>query len=68
MKFDFLFKPVSSNALRIVLFILALILFNWGGLLFARSMSAQQTADDSWQLALATMAVGGLLLYKARKP
>ncbi len=67
MKSDFLFKPTKNLYLRIIMFIIALVLFVWSGLLFAAA-STGQGAEGSWKIALPALIAGGLLLAKARSP
>ena len=67
MKPDFLFKPINNLYLRIAMFIIALVLFTWSGLMFAGNATGQ-SAEGSWKIALSALMVGGLLLVKARTP
>ncbi len=60
---DLLLKPIKNMYVRGALFIIALALFMYSGLIFAAGTAAGSTGD--WKLALPVMACGGLLFYKA---
>ena len=67
MKANPLFKPVNNLYVRIALFIIALVLCTWSGLLFAAGAMGQG-GDAAWKIGLPVLLAGVLLLLKARRP
>jgi len=62
-----LFRPLQNFALRILLFVIALVLFMTGGLYVAAWLSSPQPIV-TWRIAVPLVIAGGLLLFKARSP